>query len=94
MIGQSTQHEMMEDNYYTEHERRLLEEPRPQPKDDEIEVKFTWRRGDLLGSGAYGTVYLALNSDEGNLIAAKQVIIHTIQVFTENLTSDFVSRSH
>ena len=95
------------DNYYTEHERRLLEEPRPQARDDEVEVSFQWQRGDLLGSfaspsptrhhkrnhlalaaitiitisdlpsgsGAYGSVYLALNLDEGTLIAAKQVAL-------------------
>jgi mitogen-activated protein kinase kinase kinase ANP1 len=32
-----------------------------------------WRKGDLIGSGAFGQVYLGMNLDSGELIAVKQV---------------------
>ena len=32
-----------------------------------------WHRGELLGSGAFGMVYLGLDADTGELFAAKQV---------------------
>lgn len=32
-----------------------------------------WRRGELLGQGAYGSVFLGLNTDTGQLLAVKQV---------------------
>lgn len=36
-----------------------------------------WKRGKLLGSGAFGQVYLALNLDTGAEFAVKQVELHT-----------------
>ncbi|NXX22443.1 M3K19 kinase, partial [Podargus strigoides] len=35
-----------------------------------------WTRGEVLGRGAYGTVYCGLTS-QGQLIAVKQVVLHT-----------------
>lgn len=32
-----------------------------------------WSRGELIGSGAFGRVYLGLNNDSGELMAVKQV---------------------
>jgi serine/threonine protein kinase len=32
-----------------------------------------WRRGNLLGSGSYGKVYMAMNSDSGEIFVVKQV---------------------
>lgn len=32
-----------------------------------------WKRGELLGSGAFGKVFLGLNEDDGTLMAAKQI---------------------
>jgi serine/threonine protein kinase len=32
-----------------------------------------WRKGELLGQGAYGQVFLGLNTDTGQLLAVKQV---------------------
>lgn len=32
-----------------------------------------WTRGELLGAGAFGRVYLGLNNDTGQLMAVKQV---------------------
>ncbi|KAL6862415.1 hypothetical protein ACP4OV_016756 [Aristida adscensionis] len=34
-----------------------------------------WRKGDHIGSGAFGQVYLGMNLDSGELIAVKQVLI-------------------
>jgi hypothetical protein len=34
-----------------------------------------WKRGELLGTGAFGRVYLALNEDDGTLMAAKQIML-------------------
>ncbi|NWT78194.1 M3K19 kinase, partial [Lanius ludovicianus] len=37
---------------------------------------ITWTRGEVLGKGAYGTVYCGLTS-QGQLIAVKQVVLNT-----------------
>ncbi|XP_047332952.1 mitogen-activated protein kinase kinase kinase NPK1-like [Impatiens glandulifera] len=34
-----------------------------------------WRKGELIGSGAFGRVYMGMNLDSGELIAVKQVLI-------------------
>lgn len=34
---------------------------------------FEWIRGELLGKGSYGRVYLALNATTGEIMAVKQV---------------------
>ncbi|KAL5201272.1 hypothetical protein ABZP36_035626 [Zizania latifolia] len=34
-----------------------------------------WRKGELIGSGAFGQVYLGMNLDTGELLAVKQVLI-------------------
>jgi mitogen-activated protein kinase kinase kinase len=36
---------------------------------------FKWVRGELIGRGTYGKVYLALNATTGEMIAVKQVEI-------------------
>eukprot|EP00667_Euglena_gracilis_P001720 EG_transcript_1719 len=37
--------------------------------------RMLWRRGRVLGKGAYGVVYLGLNQSSGELLAVKQVCI-------------------
>jgi hypothetical protein len=37
------------------------------------EVPFSWTKGELLGAGAFGRVYTALNNANGRLVAVKQV---------------------
>ena len=32
-----------------------------------------WRKGELIGAGAYGRVYMGMNLESGELIAVKQV---------------------
>lgn len=46
-----------------------LEEATPDGKP----VTMTWVKGDLIGKGTYGRVYLALNATTGDMIAVKQV---------------------
>ena len=41
--------------------------------------KIRWRRGELLGSGAYGNVYLGLNQDTGELMGAKVIQMVNLQ---------------
>jgi serine/threonine protein kinase len=36
---------------------------------------FKWVRGEMIGRGTYGRVYLALNATTGEMIAVKQVEI-------------------
>lgn len=40
-----------------------------------------WQRGELIGAGAFGRVYIGMNEDTGELLAVKQVMILTIQLF-------------
>ena len=41
----------------------------PQP----TERRIRWQRGELVGKGAFGTVYLGLNLDTGELMAVKML---------------------
>ena len=34
---------------------------------------ISWTRGELVGQGAFGSVFVALDNDTGELIAVKQV---------------------
>ncbi len=38
-----------------------------------LEVPKNWSRGELIGAGAFGRVYLGLNNENGELVAVKQV---------------------
>ncbi|KAM0835560.1 hypothetical protein ACQ4PT_062854 [Festuca glaucescens] len=62
--------------------RRLLPPtPVPVPADDggggraEENPPIRWRKGEMIGSGAFGQVYLGMNLDTGELLAVKQVLI-------------------
>lgn len=43
----------------------------------EAKPVFKWVKGDLIGKGTYGRVYLALNATTGEMIAVKQVELPT-----------------
>lgn len=40
-------------------------------KDDAPPIR--WRKGELIGCGAFGRVYMGMNLDSGELLAVKQV---------------------
>lgn len=43
----------------------------PTPKTDATSIR--WRKGELIGCGAFGRVYMGMNLDSGELLAVKQV---------------------
>ncbi|KAK3418551.1 mitogen-activated protein kinase kinase kinase NPK1 [Eucalyptus grandis] len=43
------------------------------PKDGAPPIR--WRKGELIGCGAFGRVYMGMNLDSGELLAVKQVLI-------------------
>ncbi|XP_057546197.1 mitogen-activated protein kinase kinase kinase NPK1-like [Amaranthus tricolor] len=47
--------------------------PIPAVKDDAPPIR--WRKGELIGCGAFGRVYMGMNLDSGELLAVKQVLI-------------------
>ncbi|XP_021670836.2 mitogen-activated protein kinase kinase kinase NPK1 isoform X2 [Hevea brasiliensis] len=51
----------------------LLPALRPCKKDDTPPIR--WRKGELIGCGAFGRVYMGMNLDSGELLAVKQVLI-------------------
>lgn len=52
-------------------------------------VRLRWQRGELLGTGAFGRVYLGLNEETGELLAVKEVLLSggTMAKATEQLRS-------
>lgn len=40
-------------------------------KDDKPQIR--WRKGELIGCGAFGRVYMGMNLDSGELLAVKEV---------------------
>ncbi|KAI4317777.1 hypothetical protein L6164_025620 [Bauhinia variegata] len=56
----------------------LFSQPRvralpPVPRDNAPPIR--WRKGELIGCGAFGRVYMGMKLDSGELIAVKQVLI-------------------
>ncbi|KAJ7225597.1 MAP kinase [Mycena pura] len=45
----------------------------PSSSDGPTGITFKWVRGELIGRGTYGRVYLALNATTGEMMAVKQV---------------------
>lgn len=47
----------------------------PPPPNTTVQMKppIRWRKGQLIGRGAFGTVYMGMNLDSGELLAVKQV---------------------
>ncbi|KAJ3679198.1 hypothetical protein LUZ60_017209 [Juncus effusus] len=42
---------------------------------EEEAPRIRWRKGELIGAGAFGQVYMGMNLDSGELLAVKQVVI-------------------
>lgn len=49
--------------------------PNSSPPSKELAPPIRWRRGELIGCGAFGRVYMGMNQDSGELLAVKQVSI-------------------
>ncbi|CAI9102230.1 OLC1v1000469C1 [Oldenlandia corymbosa var. corymbosa] len=51
--------------------------PQPSTRDNNAAAvpPIRWRRGEMIGCGAFGQVYMGMNLDSGELIAVKQVLI-------------------
>ncbi|GFZ02955.1 NPK1-related protein kinase 2 [Actinidia rufa] len=47
--------------------------PPPMAKDESPHLR--WRKGELIGCGAFGRVYMGMNLESGELLAVKQVLI-------------------
>ncbi|KAJ4969234.1 hypothetical protein NE237_015935 [Protea cynaroides] len=47
----------------------------PVVKEKDNATPIRWRKGELIGCGAFGRVYMGMNLDSGELIAVKQVLI-------------------
>ncbi|EKM61246.1 uncharacterized protein PHACADRAFT_83951 [Phanerochaete carnosa HHB-10118-sp] len=56
------------------HDQAQRLQPIPSASDTSPAI-FRWVRGELIGKGTYGKVYLALNATTGEMIAVKQVEI-------------------
>jgi len=48
---------------------RVFSKPSPP-----IPPPIRWRKGELIGCGAFGHVYVGMNLDSGELLAVKQVL--------------------
>jgi serine/threonine protein kinase len=51
--------------------------------DDSRNSHVSWRRGDLIGTGANGRVYLGLEEDSGAIIAVKEMAFSNEQELEE-----------
>lgn len=47
----------------------------PAPVSEDEGPPIRWRKGELIGCGAFGQVYMGMNLDSGELLAVKQVVI-------------------
>ncbi|WPK24492.1 hypothetical protein PUMCH_001766 [Australozyma saopauloensis] len=47
--------------------------------------EFAWVKGELIGRGSYGSVYLALNVTTGEMLAVKQVSLHALALSSEGI---------
>lgn len=48
------------------------------PSAKELQIK--WKRGEVIGQGAFGVVYLGLNTESGELLAVKQMALDEVSV--------------
>ncbi|EPX74457.1 STE/STE11 protein kinase Mkh1 [Schizosaccharomyces octosporus yFS286] len=76
-----------------------IEEVKPEGNDASSSVispsndtsTFKWLKGELIGNGTYGRVFIAMNVNTGELIAVKQVEIpQTVNTYHERLWKNIV----
>ena len=60
----------------------------PNSADDNSPIR--WRKGELIGCGAFGHVYMGMNLDSGELLAVKQVFLYLIYLFVISSTFFFL----
>lgn len=72
--------------------------PPPPANTVDMAPPISWRKGQLIGRGAFGTVYMGMNLDSGELLAVKQVLIaanfaskEKTQVHKQSISSSFPS---
>ncbi|PRQ30409.1 putative protein kinase RLK-Pelle-DLSV family [Rosa chinensis] len=51
------------------------------PRDKATSIQ--WRKGELIGSGAFGRVYMGMNTESGELIAVKEVLVLVLEGFSQ-----------
>ncbi|KAM3378175.1 mitogen-activated protein kinase kinase kinase ANP1 [Capsicum galapagoense] len=65
--------------------------PKTAVKDDDGDVAaavpIRWRKGEMIGCGAFGQVYMGMNLDSGELLAVKQVMIASNRASKEKAQS-------
>ncbi|XP_062006212.1 mitogen-activated protein kinase kinase kinase ANP1 isoform X2 [Rosa rugosa] len=54
---------------------RVFSKPSPPPPPKDAAPPIRWRKGELIGCGAFGRVYMGMNLGSGELLAVKQVLI-------------------
>lgn len=54
------------------------------PPQDTLEP-IRWAKGQLIGAGAFGRVYMGMNLDSGELLAVKQVLLATNNTSKEKI---------
>lgn len=70
--------EIGSDGYFSREQRASLELERPRATPDrrgKNKKKILWKKGEVIGRGAFGMVSLALNEATGELMAVKEVMI-------------------
>jgi hypothetical protein len=45
------------------------------PMEEEAPHQIRWRKGEMIGLGAFGQVFMGMNLDSGELLAVKEVRI-------------------
>ena len=60
----------------------------PIPKEDAAPT-IRWRKGELIGCGAFGQVYVGMNLDSGELLAVKQVNSYLHSSFAFRFVANF-----
>lgn len=53
---------------------RIMSAPESSPQSH----SYNWTRGELIGQGAFGSVYLGMDNDTGHLMAVKQVSLSQV----------------
>ena len=63
--------------------------PPPQPLNSPTAPTIRWRKGEMIGCGAFGQVYMGMNLDSGELLAVKQVNLLFRFLISSLVTGDF-----